>query len=72
MADRMVGPVVKIDPGALPRNPNIRYIGQRTYQALPAYLAGWDVCLLPFARNQPRGSSARRRRWSTWPRRSRS
>uniref|UniRef100_Q02C55 UDP-galactopyranose mutase n=1 Tax=Solibacter usitatus (strain Ellin6076) TaxID=234267 RepID=Q02C55_SOLUE len=48
----MVGPVVKIDAATLPRNPNIRYFGQRTYQALPSYLKGWDVCLLPFARNR--------------------
>jgi len=47
----MVGPVVKIDPASLPRQPNIRYTGQRAYADLPAYLAGWDVCLLPFARN---------------------
>ncbi len=31
--------------------PNIHYFGQRTYDELPGYLAGWDVCLLPFARN---------------------
>lgn len=48
----IVGPVVKIDAATLPRNPNIRYIGQRGYADLPAYLAGWDVCLLPFARNE--------------------
>ncbi len=48
----MVGPVVKIDPASLPRLPNIRYFGQRSYQQLPSYLKGWDVCLLPFARNQ--------------------
>jgi UDP-galactopyranose mutase len=24
----------------------------RSYQELPAYLAGWDVALLPFARNE--------------------
>jgi UDP-galactopyranose mutase len=48
----MVGPVVKIDPATLPQNPNIRYYGQRTYQQLPTYLKGWDVSLLPFARNQ--------------------
>lgn len=48
----MVGPVVKIDPATLPRNPNIRYFGQRPYQQLPAYLRGWDVCLMPFARNK--------------------
>jgi UDP-galactopyranose mutase len=47
----LVGPVVKIDPATLPRNPNIHYLGQRTYQQLPSYLKGWDVCLLPFARN---------------------
>ena len=48
----MVGPVVKIDPATLPRHPNIHYFGQRTYQQLPGYLKGWDVCLLPFARNE--------------------
>jgi glycosyltransferase involved in cell wall biosynthesis len=47
----LVGPVVKIDPARLPRRPNIHYFGQRTYEELPRYLAGWDVCLLPFARN---------------------
>jgi glycosyltransferase involved in cell wall biosynthesis len=47
----LVGPVVKIDPVTLPRRPNIHYLGQRTYDELPRYLAGWDVCLLPFARN---------------------
>ncbi len=48
----LVGPVVKIDPATLPRHPNIHYYGQRSYQQLPGYLKGWDVCLLPFARNQ--------------------
>ena len=48
----MVGPVVKIDPASLPRHPNLHYIGQRSYAELPSYLAGWDVCLLPFARNE--------------------
>jgi UDP-galactopyranose mutase len=47
----LVGPVVKIDPASLPRRPNIHYVGQRSYEELPSYLAGWDVCLLPFARN---------------------
>ena len=47
----MVGPVVKIDPASLPRHRNILYTGQRSYAELPGYLAGWDVCLLPFARN---------------------
>src|SRR5205823_10011763 len=47
----MVGPVVKIDPNSLPRHPNLHYFGQRNYADLPGYVAGWDVCLLPFARN---------------------
>jgi len=47
----LVGPLAKIDPAVLPRRPNIHYLGQRTYGELPAYLAGWDVCLLPFALN---------------------
>ena len=48
----MVGPVVKIDPASLPRYPNILYTGQKPYAELPAYLSGWDVALLPFARNE--------------------
>jgi glycosyltransferase involved in cell wall biosynthesis len=48
----LVGPVVKIDPANLPRAHNIHYMGQRTYEQLPQFLAGWDVCLLPFALNE--------------------
>lgn len=47
----IVGPTVKIDPATLPVGPNIHYTGQRSYSELPAYLSGWDVCLLPFALN---------------------
>ncbi len=47
----MVGPVVKIDPATLPQRANIHYLGGRQYADLPAYLSGWDVCLMPFARN---------------------
>jgi UDP-galactopyranose mutase len=47
----MIGPVVKIDPGLLPRAPNIHWLGQRGYGELPAYMAGWDVALMPFALN---------------------
>ena len=48
----LVGPVLKIDPASLPQRANIHYLGQRTYDELPAFLAGWDVCLLPFALNE--------------------
>jgi hypothetical protein len=47
----MVGPVVKIDPAMLPRLPNIHYLGSKPYGDLPAYLAGWDVAMMPFALN---------------------
>ncbi len=48
----MIGPVVKIDPEILPRHKNIHYLGSKNYKELPAYLAGWDVALLLFARNE--------------------
>jgi len=48
----MIGPVVKIDPATLPRHANIHYLGAKSYDELPAYLAGWDVALLLFARNE--------------------
>jgi len=48
----MIGPVVKIDPAELPRRENIHYLGGKSYQELPAYIAGWNVALLLFARNE--------------------
>lgn len=47
----ILGPVVKIDPATLPQAENIHYLGGKTYEQLPAYLAGWDIALLLFARN---------------------
>jgi UDP-galactopyranose mutase len=47
----VIGPVVKIDPESLPRFDNVHYLGMRPYDELPAYLAGWDVAMMPFARN---------------------
>ena len=48
----IIGPTVKIDPATLPRRGNIHYLGGKAYGDLPSYLAGWDVALLPFARNE--------------------
>jgi UDP-galactopyranose mutase len=48
----MLGPVVKIDPAVLPRRSNVHWLGPKMYEELPHYLAGWDVALLPFARNR--------------------
>jgi UDP-galactopyranose mutase len=48
----LVGPVVKVDPASLPQRENIHYLGSKDYKDLPAYLAGWDLAMLPFARNE--------------------
>ena len=48
----MVGPVVKIDPATLPQRHNIHWLGQQEYADLPALIAGWDVCMMPFALNE--------------------
>jgi glycosyltransferase involved in cell wall biosynthesis len=47
----MVGPTAKIDAAALPRHGNIHWLGQQSYQDLPCFISGWDVCLMPFALN---------------------
>jgi UDP-galactopyranose mutase len=48
----MVGPVVKIDRATLPQQDNIHWLGQQPYARLPSLVAGWDVCMLPFALNE--------------------
>lgn len=47
----LVGPVVKIDATELPKAENVHFLGAKSYMELPAYLAGWDVALMPFADN---------------------
>ena len=69
---RMVGPVVKIDPSTLPKAENITYPGPALYVDLPEVMAGFDVALMPFALNEATRSISPPRRWSTWPRGSRS
>ena len=46
-----IGPVVKIEESSLPRNKNIHYLGMKDYTDLPAYISGWDLCIMPFAIN---------------------
>ncbi len=48
----MVGPTAKVDPGALPHRQNIHWLGQQSYDDLPSFISGWDVCLMPFALNE--------------------
>jgi hypothetical protein len=43
----MAGPLAGIDESALPRRPNIHWIGPQTHAILPHLQAHWDVCLLP-------------------------
>jgi len=47
----MVGPVAKIRDEDLPRAANIHWLGLKSYDELPSYLAGWDVAMMPFALN---------------------
>ena len=47
----MLGPVVKVDDDALPQRANLHWLGPRDYADLPRYLRGWDVAIMPFARN---------------------
>ncbi|WP_207533524.1 glycosyltransferase [Desertivirga arenae] len=48
----LIGPTVKINPDILPKNQNIHYLGGKSYNELPAYLAGWDLALIPFLLNE--------------------
>ena len=48
----MLGPVAKVDPAALPRRPNLHWLGPKRYDELPSYLAGWDLGFMPFALNE--------------------
>lgn len=47
----LIGPVAKIDPAELPQAPNLHYLGPQPYAKLPGYLKGFDVAIMPFARN---------------------
>ncbi|WAS89791.1 glycosyltransferase [Nannocystis punicea] len=38
------------DRSRLPRRANIHDLGRKSYAELPAYVAGWDVALLPYTR----------------------
>lgn len=47
----LVGPTAKIDTQDIPDAPNIHVLGKKPYAELPAYLAGWDATMMPFALN---------------------
>lgn len=47
----MIGPLAKINEADLPRADNLHWLGGKEYAELPAYAAGWDIALMPFALN---------------------
>ena len=57
----MVGPCRNVDPAALPKAPNLHWLGPRRHEELPALLKGFDVCLMPLAPDRARrGTDAAR------------
>jgi glycosyltransferase involved in cell wall biosynthesis len=40
-----------VDTRELAAHPRVRLLGRRPYETMPAYLAAFDVCLVPFARS---------------------
>nr|WP_255703499.1 glycosyltransferase [Lysobacter sp. GX 14042] len=47
----MAGPLAKVEQADLPDLPNLHWLGQQSYESLPALVKGFDVCLMPFALN---------------------
>jgi len=48
----MAGPLRGVAPAALPQRGNILWLGPQTHAILPHLQAHWDVCLLPFKRDE--------------------
>jgi glycosyltransferase involved in cell wall biosynthesis len=48
----IVGPMAKVEASDLPQRANIHWLGGRDYSQLPSYTKSFDVCLMPFARNE--------------------
>ncbi len=46
----LVGDTRGADLGDLAEKPNVHLLGEKTYADLPAYVAGFDVCTIPFRR----------------------
>jgi glycosyltransferase involved in cell wall biosynthesis len=47
----IIGPLAKIEEADLPKEPNIHYLGMKSYDELPNYLKAFDVAIMPFALN---------------------
>ena len=47
----MIGPLAKIEESDLPKEPNLYYLGMKSYAELPHYLKAFDIAMMPFALN---------------------
>jgi len=43
-----IGPCVEPPPSYISEQKNIIFLGTKPYEALPAYIKGFDVCLIPY------------------------
>lgn len=48
----IVGPHTKVDPADFPQRENLHFLGGRDYSELPSYAKAFDVCMMPFAKNE--------------------
>jgi glycosyltransferase involved in cell wall biosynthesis len=48
----MLGPIL-VERSALPKRPNLHWLGPKPLARIPAYFAGWDVAMLPLVRDDP-------------------
>ena len=48
----IVGPHTKVDPADFPKRDNLHFLGGRDYAQLPSYAKAFDVCMMPFAKNE--------------------
>jgi glycosyltransferase involved in cell wall biosynthesis len=48
----MIGPIIGVDPSKLPQRENLHWLGAKAQTQIPAYLAGWDVAMLPLVCNE--------------------
>ena len=54
----LVGATRNGDVPALAARPNVHVLGPRPWDALPAYVGGWDSCILPLAPGETPASTA--------------
>lgn len=48
----IVGPWAKVDRADFPKRDNLHFLGGRDYAQLPRYAKAFDVCMMPFAKNE--------------------